>query len=257
VCIGLSVLGGVLCLVLMIRRPRRRREPAVLAADGRPAAPALHLPWPLDRWWPAAAPAGSTTTTPHGSNGSPAAAPVAGDGDGDGDQSDGGTRIPGRGVAAAAAAALGLVAAVNLPATSGLPLLAVLLAGAVYLAARSRRGASLLGTAAVAALALAATYIVGLQWRYGPEPAFGWPLHFERVHVVALAAAFLLAGEAVRDLLTRRRDRPGSGTPDEPPGTGGATPVGDPGADGGATPVGDPGTGGGPDRATAEERATR
>jgi arabinofuranan 3-O-arabinosyltransferase len=171
VCIALSVLGGLVCLVLMVRRPRRRREPAVSAVAGRPEVPVLRLPWPMEK--------------------DPEGPPVLG-----------------RRAARLAAVGLGLFAAVNLPVMYGVPLFALPLAVAVYLALRSRRGGGVLAVGGAACLALAGLSIVAFQWRRHHEPNFGWPTNFPWAHILGLAAVLLVGGEALRDLLTHRRDGP-------------------------------------------------
>jgi arabinofuranan 3-O-arabinosyltransferase len=76
---------------------------------------------------------------------------------------------------------------------------------ATFAALRSRRGRGWLAVGAVAALGLAAAYVVRGQVTYDYDADFTWPLGFTRVHVLGLVAVFLLLGEAVRDLAVRRR----------------------------------------------------
>jgi hypothetical protein len=178
IAIGLSVLGGALCLVLMVRRPRRRREPEALPAEPtRPLVPDLVPP-----------------------------------------RQEAGGDPPGRRTALLAAGAVGLFAVLNLPFTPvGVPLisvdlpsfiyplLALPLAGATYAALRARRSHGVLGLAGAASLALAASYIVGRQALRHLASNFTWPIEFSRVHILGLAAVFLLGADALAELLRRRR----------------------------------------------------
>jgi arabinofuranan 3-O-arabinosyltransferase len=165
VAVVLSAIGGVVCLVLMLRRPRRHVETPVVMADGRPLTPTFAPPWPWLRPTGALVPRSRTVLM--------------------------------------ASLALVVAAALNIPMTHGLPLLAIPLGLAFYRAARSTRGAGLLGLCGAAALGLAGAFTVMQQIRNGYPPEFGWPTHFARVHVLGLAAIALGGAEAVRDLLTR------------------------------------------------------
>jgi arabinofuranan 3-O-arabinosyltransferase len=84
---------------------------------------------------------------------------------------------------------------------------------ASWLAFRSPRGRGVLGLLAVIAYAGAAAYIVVSQWRRGYPSDFEWPQMFLRVHVLGLAAVFLLFAEGVRDVIVRRRARPSDNSP--------------------------------------------
>jgi arabinofuranan 3-O-arabinosyltransferase len=84
---------------------------------------------------------------------------------------------------------------------------------ASWLAFRSPRGRGVLGLLAVIAYAGAAAYIVVSQWRRGYPSDFEWPQMFLRVHVLGLAAIFLLFAEGVRDVIVRRRARPSDRSP--------------------------------------------
>ncbi|MCX7621759.1 MAG: hypothetical protein N2037_13055, partial [Acidimicrobiales bacterium] len=64
-----------------------------------------------------------------------------------------------------------------------------------------------------ACLAGSALYYVVWQARYRFPADFVWPQLFERVHVVGLTAVFLIAAEALGDLLRRPcadREQPGT-----------------------------------------------
>jgi len=67
------------------------------------------------------------------------------------------------------------------------------------------RGRGWLAVGSLAALGLAALYVVVSQLRYAYEADFTWPLSFTKVHVLGLVTVFLLLAEAVRDLAVRRR----------------------------------------------------
>jgi arabinofuranan 3-O-arabinosyltransferase len=181
--IALSIVGLVACLGLMLfgGRRRGRREDTVLAADaGRPLAPALLLDWP----W-------------RGDE----LAPVS------------------RRTALIVAAGYGVFAAVNLPNEWQFPLLALPLAGALYLALVRIRRRALLGLAAAASFGLAASYYLIQQRRHRFAPNFVWPALFERVHILGVVAVLLFAAEGLRDLVGRPdpdpRDSP-EGPPDLP-----------------------------------------
>jgi hypothetical protein len=180
--IGVSLVAGIICLVLMIRRPRRRREvPPRPPSAVRPVVPSFPLGAGAapDPERPADAPGAGTGDRP--------AAPAV-------------RRLP----AAVAAIAVGLFTALNLPTENLYPALGLLVGGALYGSLRFRRGrwGWLLGLAGAASLGLAAAYIVGRQWRRGIGSQFGWPGLYERVHILGLLAVFFLAADAVRELVT-------------------------------------------------------
>jgi arabinofuranan 3-O-arabinosyltransferase len=184
--IGLSVAGGLVCLVLMIRRPRRRREPGEVADDGRPPTPVLRLPPMLARRF--------RVDDDAGDEGGPW--PAEG-------------RRPRRALALTALA-VGLFAVLNLPLARTNAVLALASAiGAVAVAAfvvaciRSPRAGGILALAGAGCLALAALHILAFQVIRRYPPDFGWPTNFPAAHVLGLLAVFFLAGEAVRDLIRR------------------------------------------------------
>ena len=104
-----------------------------------------------------------------------------------------------------------VAAALNLPV--GLPLLALVPVVAVAaVACRWRRGLALPAAGAALALAVAGTYAVGRQIRYGFPADFSWPTELDRIHVLGVAALLLLGVQALRDLAQRR----GPGASDTP-----------------------------------------
>jgi hypothetical protein len=179
----------------------------VLADDGRPIAPELTLPWPLTGRWGtagslrAAIPGGDLPVGLDGDTATDGDAPI----DGDAPEPDRGRTRPL--VLAAAAGAVALFVALNLPVSAVVPLLALALAGVVALAARSRRAGGLLALAGALVLSGAAAYIVLLQNRRHFPAGFEWSTNFPHAHLFGLIAVLLLGGEAVRDLLTRRAGR--------------------------------------------------
>src|SRR5690606_19683155 len=193
VAVALSLLGGLVCLALMIRRPRQRREPPILPDDGRPAVPELHLPWPFDARLP-----------PPGGSG----------GEGEGLAEGRGRRRPVV-VLAVTAALGGLFAVLNRPTTGPVlrgwavpgELIVVTLAAApgvaLFVTARARRAAGVLALGGAALLALTALYIVAFQWRRRYAPDFLWSANFPWAHTLGLVAVLLLGAEGVRDLLRR------------------------------------------------------
>jgi hypothetical protein len=195
--IGLSVAGGLICLVLMIARPRRRREPAPLPADGRPPEPRLRVP-------PALAHRVGATAEEAG---------------------EGGPWPPpgGRGGRARwlATAGVSVFILLNLPVAWLTPAVAVVasvpvalavaltlviaaaLTAAFAVAVRSPRAGGLLALAGAGALTLAAVHILLFQVLRKYPPDFGWPINFPFSHILGLIAVFLLGAEAVRELVRR------------------------------------------------------
>jgi hypothetical protein len=195
--IGISVLTVLACLVLMIRRPRRRREPRTVQPEvDRPLVPSIGSPWP----WSGSTGVADADGAPPGSDRTRAAAA-------DGDASAGaatGRAIAGRAVALVAAVLAALFVAVDVPTAWGFPLLGLAVGAAVYLALRSRRGRSWCGLAAAGCLLGAGAYTVLLQYKDRFPSDFTWALRFDRVDILGLLAIFLLGVEAVRDLVDRR-----------------------------------------------------
>jgi hypothetical protein len=81
--------------------------------------------------------------------------------------------------------------------------------GAAVLAALTRPSARFLLTAgSVAAMALAGLYTAAQQYRYRYFAQFEWPTRFHAAHVLAWLAVGLLAGDALVDVVRRRRADP-------------------------------------------------
>jgi arabinofuranan 3-O-arabinosyltransferase len=121
-----------------------------------------------------------------------------------------------RRAAVLAAGALLVVMALNVPRRPVDLLVVPLVAVVAWWAFRSPRGRGVLGLLGFAAYAAAAAFIVLSQWRRGYPADFEWPRMFERAHLPALAAVFLLFAEGVRDVIVRRRPptpTEGTGTP--------------------------------------------
>jgi arabinofuranan 3-O-arabinosyltransferase len=108
---------------------------------------------------------------------------------------------------AVAVGVLGVLMALTVPLKPAEVTMLVVVLVASWLAFRSPRGRGVLGLLAVIAYAGAAAYIVVSQWRRGYASDFEWPQMFSRVHVLGLAAIFLLFAEGVRDVIVRRRAR--------------------------------------------------
>nr|WP_249419858.1 alpha-(1->3)-arabinofuranosyltransferase family protein [Rhabdothermincola salaria] len=194
--IWVSVVAVAVCLALVLWSERRRRHAAdpaiaVLADDRGAAERADHRALPLD----------------------PDLAPLP-------------WRIDTRGsiverasirAASVAAGALFVVMLLDVP--TRLPdLLAIpLVVAGAWWAFRSPRGRGVLGLAAASAYAVATAYIVTSQWRRDYPSDFEWPQMFERAHIVALVAVFLLLAEGMRDVIVRRREADPS--PSSPPRT--------------------------------------
>ena len=103
------------------------------------------------------------------------------------------------------------------------PALVLLVAGTVFATYRSARGRAVAALGAAGSLALAALYTVQAQFRH-PNPAdFQWAVQFDKVNVLGLLAIFLLAAEAVCELLVRRQQV--DLTPDPSLGAAGDPPV--------------------------------
>jgi len=181
VCIGLSIVGLVTCLALMIfgGRARSRRQPMDLPPEpGRPLTPALALTWP---WRDAALPNVSQRA------------------------------------AAAAAIGIGVFAAVNLPTEWGFPFVALPLAALEYLVIARVRRRGLMGLAAFTSFALAGSYYLIQQRRHRFAPNFVWPALFDRAHILGVLAVLLFASEAVADLVGRSPRHAAPDSPEPPP----------------------------------------
>jgi arabinofuranan 3-O-arabinosyltransferase len=114
-----------------------------------------------------------------------------------------GPRLPLR-AAVLCTAGLTLLAAIAVP-TSIWPLACVIPFGiAVWWGMRSPRGRGILGVAAGVSLSVAVAYMVLQQIRHGYQPDFIWPELFQVVDIFGLLAVFLLAAEAVRELVMLR-----------------------------------------------------
>ncbi len=103
------------------------------------------------------------------------------------------------------AGAVAVFVALTSPVGPALVLLPLGVGAATYGALRWGRGRGWLAVGSLAALGLAALYVVVSQLRYAYEADFTWPLSFTKVHVLGLVTVFLLLAEAVRDLAVRRR----------------------------------------------------
>lgn len=112
-------------------------------------------------------------------------------------------RAPRR-AAVVGAVVLATVMAVNVPVRVPDLLIIPVVAIMAGIAFRSPRGRGVLGLGAVASYGLASAYIVALQWRRGQASEFFQIV--APVHVLALAAVYLLLAEGVRDLLVRRHE---------------------------------------------------
>jgi hypothetical protein len=85
-----------------------------------------------------------------------------------------------------------------------LPLMVLAMGGLTVASLRSARGRGVLGLLGVGLFGLAVLYTVQAQWRHGQAADFQWPLQYQKVSILGLATIFLLAAEAVRELLARR-----------------------------------------------------
>jgi hypothetical protein len=189
VAIALSAAAMVVCLALMLFGGRRRRPARIVAADPmRPVEPVVTRPWPF--------------RPPPRSATDPAVRPSVL-------------------VALIVAAVFTVAAAVNITNQRAYPLLALAIGAALFVALRDGRWRSWLGLAAAGAYALTGAFVVLQQVRRDYPSDFIWPAHFEKVHIAALAAIFLLLAEAVTDLVRgaarSRHPSPGDG----PSGSGG------------------------------------
>lgn len=187
--LGASAVGVLACLVLLVVDHRRRRR-ARAAAGAGPATEAIVEPPLLD--WPPFATDGPSFSRP---------------------------------VAVAAAVALAVVALLDTPP----PFLTVpVVAGVAYVAFRWTRGRTLQAAVAAGLLGVIGLYYVASQIRYRHPPDFIWPQQFDDAHLVGLLVIFLLAGDALREVLLARRGTPAAahpsttidasdgGTPEEP-----------------------------------------
>ena len=169
--IAVSILGVLLCLVLILRPPRRARGSSAgddIGASGHsrvsepsPTAPRLHDPR----------------------------------------RSDGPS--PGVGAAAVLALGSGLVALVVIGPVAILPVALL-----VALAGWFPWGSTLLRLAAVGSFAAAVGYTVLRQWRNGFELDFAWPQWFEATHRVTLTAVVLMVAAVVVDGVRSRAAEP-------------------------------------------------
>ncbi len=182
--IWVSLLAVAACLALIVWSARRRRDDdsapaAVLDDDLGAAERSGHRALPLD----------------------PDLAPLPWRIDERGSIAE---RASIRAASVAAAVLLGLMA-LNVPTRLPDLLTIPLVVGGAWWAFRSPRGRGVLGLAAVSVYAVAAAYIVTSQWRRDYPSDFEWPQMFERAHIGALVAVFLLLAEAMRDIIVRRR----------------------------------------------------
>lgn len=104
---------------------------------------------------------------------------------------------------------LAVFAFLTIPFTSWLPLVSVGVLGAVLVAFRSPRGRGWLGLGAAASLGIAALYIVTGQIRHRYQADFDWPIQYGKVHILGLVTLYLLLAEGLRAFLARpsRDDR--------------------------------------------------
>jgi arabinofuranan 3-O-arabinosyltransferase len=101
-------------------------------------------------------------------------------------------------VGATVAAGLGAALVAGVP--TGLVVAAAVLAALTRPSARF-----LLTVGSVGAIALAGAYTAGQQLRYHYLAQFEWPTRFHPAHVLAWLAVGLLAGDALVDVVRRRR----------------------------------------------------
>jgi hypothetical protein len=97
---------------------------------------------------------------------------------------------------------VGLFCLVNTPVGPAL-LIAPVLGALSAVCIRRGQARGLLALLGAACLAGSALYYVVWQARYQFPADFVWPQLFDRVHVLGLAALFLIGAEAVRDLIWR------------------------------------------------------
>jgi hypothetical protein len=96
-----------------------------------------------------------------------------------------------------------LFALVNTPVVWWQLLTLVPFAALVLWAFRRPDARGVLGVAAAACLAAAASFYVIQQFRHKFPPDFVWPQLFDRVHILGLLAIFLIGAEGVRELVFR------------------------------------------------------
>lgn len=77
----------------------------------------------------------------------------------------------------------------------------VTMAGATFVALRTRWGWPALRITAVGLLALAALFIVAKEWHVGYAVDFDWPQHFDAAHTPMMVAMGLLGVECVVEAL--------------------------------------------------------
>ncbi len=192
--IGVSLVGFVVCVALMLFGRRRREAPVLVDEPGRPLAPLLGDPWPFP-WSPLTARAERE----------PDLAPAT-------------ERTVGVRTAAIASALFGLFVFFDVPTQWFFPLLGIPMGLLLYAALRRGDPRRLLGLAGAACLGVAGAYFVIQQRRNRYNPNFIWPTLHERVHIFGLLAMFFLAASAVHELLTRQRPGTVPMAADGPPG---------------------------------------
>jgi len=180
VAIAVSVVGLVFCIALLcFARRRTRHDPERVEEADRPFDPELP-----ERWWPyALSRRRARSATSSGSYGLPWTWVVA------------------------ASGSLFLLAATNTPVLWWQLLTLVPFTALVVFAFRRSDARGVLGIAAAACLSGSAAFYVLQQFRHRFPPDFVWPQLFDRVHVLGLMTLFLLAAEAVRELLVRRYEQ--------------------------------------------------
>jgi arabinofuranan 3-O-arabinosyltransferase len=104
--------------------------------------------------------------------------------------------------------AAGVLAAGGVAALAVRPVFAPTVAALALVALVWRRGRALLTVGAVAALGIAAAYVVALQHRYRYPADFAWPDHFHRIHTVAWLAVILLGTDVLVERLRERERQP-------------------------------------------------
>jgi arabinofuranan 3-O-arabinosyltransferase len=199
--IGVSIVGFLVCLALMLFG-RRRREALVLVEEpGRPLAPVFAPPWP---WQRRSASADPSLDAEDAAEAAPAGARPA----------------PPVGVRTALVTSVlfGLFVFFDVPTQWFFPLLGIPMGLLLYVALRRGDPRRWLGLAGAASLAVAGAYFVIQQRRNRYNPNFIWPTLHERVHIFGLLAMFFLAASAVHELVTRGRAGSEGMPAAEPPG---------------------------------------
>ena len=168
VALGISGVAALVVLALMILGRRQPRRTPAVTSPSLPDDPTLD-------WPPWSAGASTSASTP----------------------------LLGTAMAVAAAIAVTIAAALNLP--SGWAWLAPGLGAVAGVSLRFVRARNLPGLVAVLLLSASAAYTVLQQYRNDYPPDFVWPAEFGRVHVLGVVALLAMGILALRDLVERRR----------------------------------------------------